>query len=114
MFPGPLSQSLAGKALDKGIWSLQTLDLRDFALDKHRTVDDSPYGGGTGMVMKPDVLARALDLISRGRPCGAVAAELGYASPAAFSAMFKRAFGVPPGRFMQERGSLPAGDPPND
>ncbi len=61
MFPGPLSQSLAGKALDKGIWSLQTLDLRDFALDKHRTVDDSPYGGGTGMVMKPDVLARALD-----------------------------------------------------
>lgn len=61
MFPGPLGHSIAGKALDKGIWSLQTLDLRDFALDKHRTVDDSPYGGGTGMVMKPDVLARALD-----------------------------------------------------
>ncbi|MDX2073231.1 MAG: tRNA (guanine(37)-N(1))-methyltransferase [Alphaproteobacteria bacterium] len=61
MFPGPLGHSLAGKALEKGIWSLQTLDLRDFALDKHRTVDDSPYGGGTGMVMKPDVLAAALD-----------------------------------------------------
>ncbi len=61
MFPGPLGLSLAGKALGKGIWSLKTLDLRDFALDKHRTVDDSPYGGGTGMVMKPDVLGRALD-----------------------------------------------------
>ena len=59
-------------------------------------------------------LARALDLIGRGRPCGEVAAELGYASPAAFSAMFKRAFGVPPGRFMQERSSLPAGEPHND
>lgn len=59
-------------------------------------------------------LARALDLIGRGRPCGAVAAELGYASQAAFSAMFKRAFGMPPGRFMQERSSLPAGEPLND
>jgi len=61
MFPGCLGLSLAGKALDKGLWSLTTLDLRDFALDKHRTVDDSPYGGGTGMVMKPDVLGRAID-----------------------------------------------------
>lgn len=61
MFPGPLGQSLAGKALEAGIWSLETLDIRDFATDKHRTVDDSPYGGGRGMVMKPDVLGRALD-----------------------------------------------------
>jgi len=59
-------------------------------------------------------LARALDLIGRGRPLGEVAAELGYASPAAFSAMFKRAFGVPPGRFMQERSSLPASEMRND
>ena len=61
MFPGPLGQSLAGKALASGIWSLKTLDIRDFATDRHRTVDDSPYGGGAGMVMKPDVLARAID-----------------------------------------------------
>jgi len=59
-------------------------------------------------------LARALDLIGRGRPYGEVAAELGYASQAAFSAMFKRAFGVPPGRFMQERSTPPAGDLHND
>jgi AraC-like DNA-binding protein len=59
-------------------------------------------------------LARALDLIGRGRPCGEVAAELGYASQAAFSAMFKRAFGVPPGRFMHERSSPSAGEPTND
>lgn len=61
MFPGPLGLSLAGKALERGLWSLKVLDLRDFALDKHRMVDDSPYGGGAGMVMKPDVLGRALD-----------------------------------------------------
>ena len=60
MFPGPLSLSLAGKALDKGIWNLKVLDLRDFATDKHATVDDSPYGGGIGMVMKPDVIDACL------------------------------------------------------
>lgn len=60
MFPGPLGFSLAGKALEKGIWSLNTLDIRDFATDKHRTVDDSPFGGGIGMVMKPDVIDRAV------------------------------------------------------
>jgi tRNA (guanine37-N1)-methyltransferase len=61
MFPGPLRLSLAGKALHAGIWSLQTIDIRDHATDKHRTVDDTPAGGGPGMVMKADVLARALD-----------------------------------------------------
>ncbi len=61
MFPGPLACSLAGKALEKGLWSLRTLDIRDFATDKHRTVDDSPYGGGVGMVMKADVLGKALE-----------------------------------------------------
>jgi tRNA (guanine37-N1)-methyltransferase len=61
MFPGPLGVSLAGKALANGIWSLQALNIRDFATDKHSTVDDTPAGGGPGMVMKPDVLARAID-----------------------------------------------------
>ena len=61
MFPGPLAQSLAGKSLNDGIWTLKTLDIRDFARDKHRTVDDTPLGGGVGMVLKPDVVAAALD-----------------------------------------------------
>jgi tRNA (guanine37-N1)-methyltransferase len=61
MFPGPLATSLAGKALASGIWSLDTHDVRARATDKHRTVDDTPAGGGPGMVMKADVLARALD-----------------------------------------------------
>lgn len=63
MFPGPLAQSLAGKALTSGIWSLDTIDIRAHATDKHRTVDDTPAGGGPGMVMKADVLARALDAV---------------------------------------------------
>ncbi len=63
MFPGPLAQSLAGKALAAGIWSLDTHDIRNAATDKHRTVDDTPAGGGPGMVMKADVLARALDAV---------------------------------------------------
>jgi tRNA (guanine37-N1)-methyltransferase len=63
MFPGPLAQSLAGKALAAGIWSLDTHDVRNAATDKHRTVDDTPAGGGPGMVMKADVLARALDAV---------------------------------------------------
>src|ERR1700674_4909087 len=61
MFPGPLGLSLAGKALASGTWSLQTLNIRDCATDKHSTVDDTPAGGGPGMVMKADVLARAID-----------------------------------------------------
>ncbi|MBI3710832.1 MAG: tRNA (guanosine(37)-N1)-methyltransferase TrmD [Proteobacteria bacterium] len=60
MFPGPLGQSLAGKALGMGLWSLSTINIRDFASDKHRTVDDAPLGGGPGMVMKPDVVDAAL------------------------------------------------------
>lgn len=61
MFPGPLGQSLAGKALEQGLWRLDAVDIRDYATDKHRTVDDTPFGGGPGMVMRPDVLAAALD-----------------------------------------------------
>ncbi len=64
MFPGPLGASLAGRARDKGIWSLDPVDLRDYATDKHRTVDDTPAGGGPGMVMKPDVIARAIDAVA--------------------------------------------------
>ena len=65
MFPGPLGSSLAGKALEKGLWSLAPVDIRDHATDRHRTVDDTPAGGGPGMVMKADVLARAIDFCSR-------------------------------------------------
>ena len=60
MFPGFLGLSLAGKALESGIWALEVLDIRDFARDKHRSVDDAPFGGGAGMVMRPDVLDAAL------------------------------------------------------
>jgi len=63
MFPGPLAQSLAGKALMSGIWSLETIDIRAHATDRHRTVDDTPAGGGPGMVMKADVLANAIDAL---------------------------------------------------
>lgn len=61
MFPGPLGASLAGRALEEGIWALETVDIRSFARDKHGTVDDTPAGGGPGMVMRPDVLAAAID-----------------------------------------------------
>jgi tRNA (guanine37-N1)-methyltransferase len=61
MFPGPLGVSLAGKAREAEVWSLDVRDIRDAATDRHRTVDDSPAGGGPGMVMKPDVLAAAVD-----------------------------------------------------
>jgi tRNA (guanine37-N1)-methyltransferase len=60
MFPGVLGASLAGKALADGRWTLETVDIRDFARDKHRTVDDTPFGGGAGMVMRPDVVDAAL------------------------------------------------------
>jgi len=69
MFPGPLGLSLAGKALASGLWALDAVDIRAHATDKHRTVDDTPAGGGPGMVMKPDVLARAIDAVpADGRP----------------------------------------------
>ena len=61
MFPGPLGVSLAGRALEEGTWSLETVQIRDFAKDKHRTVDDTPAGGGAGMVLKVDVIAAAVD-----------------------------------------------------
>jgi len=68
MFPGPLGHSLAGRALAEGIWSLDVVQIRDFATDKHRSVDDTPAGGGAGMVMRADVLAAALDSVPDGAP----------------------------------------------
>jgi tRNA (guanine37-N1)-methyltransferase len=64
MFPGPLGLSLAGKALATGAWSLEVVDIREFATDRHRTTDDTPAGGGPGMVMKADVLGRAIDAVA--------------------------------------------------
>ena len=64
MFPGALGLSLAGKALEAGSWSLQTVQVRDFGIGRHRAVDDTPAGGGPGMVMRADVLARAIDAVS--------------------------------------------------
>ena len=61
MFPGALGVSLAGKALSEAKWALQTIDIRDFATDKHRSVDDTPAGGGAGMVMRADIAAAAID-----------------------------------------------------
>ena len=69
MFPGPLGESLAGKALKEGVWSLEAVDIRRFAKDRHGTVDDAPFGGGAGMVMKPDVLSAAIEAVAERREC---------------------------------------------
>jgi len=61
MFPGPLGHSLSGRALEKGLWQLETSQIRDFASDKHRSVDDTPAGGGAGMILRADILAKAID-----------------------------------------------------
>jgi tRNA (guanine37-N1)-methyltransferase len=68
MFPGPLGLSLAGRALDQGIWQLETRNIRDSAPGKHRNVDDTPFGGGAGMVMRPDVVNDAISAVTDGRP----------------------------------------------
>lgn len=64
LFPGPLGASVLGRGMGEGLWALQAHQLRDFATDRHRTVDDTPSGGGAGMVLKPDILARAIDAIA--------------------------------------------------
>jgi tRNA (guanine37-N1)-methyltransferase len=64
MFPGPLGVSLAGRALTRGSWRLDPVDLRRFAADRHQTVDDTPFGGGAGMVMRPDIVAAAVDAVA--------------------------------------------------
>ncbi|MBW4090328.1 MAG: tRNA (guanosine(37)-N1)-methyltransferase TrmD [Proteobacteria bacterium] len=68
MFPGPLGHSLAGRAREAGRWSLQALDIRDFATDRHRTVDDTPFGGGAGMVLRADVADAAIAAVADDRP----------------------------------------------
>jgi len=69
MFPGSLGLSLAGRALEAGVWSLEAVDIRDFATDRHRSVDDTPSGGGAGMVMRADVVAKAVDAVHQvGQP----------------------------------------------
>jgi len=62
IFPGPLNKGLYGKALEKKIWNLEVINIRDSAEDKHKTVDDTPFGGGSGMLLKPDVLGKSLDI----------------------------------------------------
>ena len=68
MFPGPLGHAIAGRALAEGRWSMEAVNIRDFATDRHRTVDDTPAGGGAGMVLRVDILAAALDAQGQGRP----------------------------------------------
>ena len=68
MFPGPLGQSLAGRALSEGVWSLESVDIRGFARDKHRSVDDAPFGGGAGMVMRPDIVDEAITASRKAGP----------------------------------------------
>ena len=68
MFPGPLGLSLAGRALERGVWTLEAENIRAHATDRHRTVDDTPFGGGAGMVMRPDVLDAALGAVADDRP----------------------------------------------
>jgi len=81
MFPGPLATSLAGRALDRGDWMLETVDIREFAGNKHRTVDDAPFGGGAGMVMKPDVIDAALTSVREERARRGADDRLIYLTP---------------------------------
>ena len=78
LFPGPLGASLSGKALEQGIWTLQTINIRDFGIGRHRTVDDTPAGGGAGMVLRPDVAVAAID---EARARAPAACPLIYLSP---------------------------------
>ena len=71
MFPGPLGLSLAGKALSEGKWALAAVDIRDFATDKHRSIDDTPAGGGAGMVMRADIAAASIDAARASMPADA-------------------------------------------
>lgn len=88
MFPGPLGLSLAGKALAKGKWELATIDIRGFAGDKHRAVDDTPAGGGAGMVMRADIAAAAIDAARAAMPPGAPTI---YLSPRGYPFMQEQA-----------------------
>jgi tRNA (guanine37-N1)-methyltransferase len=81
-FPGPLGLSLSGQALERGLWRLETVDIRDFARDKHRSVDDAPFGGGPGMVLRPDVVDAAIASVAgEAADTGAAAGPLIHLSP---------------------------------
>jgi len=95
MFPGPLGSSLAGKALTEGKWALEAIDIRGFATDKHRSVDDAPSGGGAGMVMRADIAAATIDAARAAMPAGAPTI---YLSPRGYP-------------FMQEQARELAGGP---
>jgi tRNA (guanine37-N1)-methyltransferase len=95
MFPGPLGQSLAGRALNDGLWSLDTVQIRDFATDKHRSVDDTPAGGGAGMVMRADVLAAAVDAVLGKHPAAPVIAMTPRGMP--LTQLLVRALAAGPG-----------------
>ena len=88
MFPGPLGLSLAGKALTEGKWELNTIDIRGFAADKHRSVDDTPAGGGAGMVMRADIAAAAIDAA---RASAAPSTPVIYLSPRGYPFMQEQA-----------------------
>jgi tRNA (guanine37-N1)-methyltransferase len=88
MFPGPLGASLAGKALAEAKWALSTIDIRDFAADKHRSVDDTPAGGGAGMVMRADIAAAAIDTARAGAEPGT---PVIYLSPRGYPFMQEQA-----------------------
>ena len=118
MFPGPLGHSLAGKALAEGLWRLETVDIRDFARDKHRSVDDAPFGGGPGMVMRPDVVdaaiagsrgAGAADLSVAARPAARPGARRGAGGGAGRAASVRPLRGHRPARHRgaRDRGGEP-------
>ena len=81
VFPGVLGASLTGKALQQGLWTLEAIDLRTFGTGKHRQVDDTPAGGGAGLVMKPDVMGRAFDMARAGTPSDRAQWPIVYLSP---------------------------------
>lgn len=80
-FPGTLGLSLTGKALDQGLWALDAIPLRDFGIGRHRNVDDTPAGGGAGMVLRPDVVAAALEMACHGVPADRARWPIVYLSP---------------------------------
>ena len=111
MFPGPLGHSLAGRALTEGVWALDSVDIRAFARDKHRSVDDTPFGGGAGMVMRPDVVDAAIRGAHRGGPLIYLTPARAPAGPAAGAPIGGRTTGNVPVRPLRGGGPAGAGRP---